>query len=413
MIVEAEKRGEIRPGDTLIEATSGNTGIALAMVAAMKGYRMVLVMPENQSLERRQTMRAYGAELVLTPEGGRHGGARATLAERDARARDAASSSTSSPIRTIRWRTTAAPAPRSGATPTAAITHFVSAMGTTGTIMGVSRFLKERNPAIAIIGAQPAEGAQIPGIRKWPEAYLPRIYDALARRSRRDRDAGRGRGHHAPPRGRGGHLLRHLRRRRLRGRAADRPRGRERGRSSSSSATAATATCPPASSPAEAHGRPRRHDPDPRLRHRDRAGRRRPAARPRPCARPRRRRRARLGGPAAARSRPAAISCSCTSSRVVAIGCALRDGDGFKIASVGERGRCASPSSSGASSTCIDKHTPQLVSWNGGGFDLPVLQPPRADPRRRPRRSSGTGATTTATSSTTATSAATTRATST
>jgi len=175
MIVEAEKRGDIRPGDTLIEATSGNTGIALAMVAAMKGYRLILVMPEHQSLERRQSMTAFGAELVLTPKAGGMEAARDTAE----RMRDEGQgtildqfANPDNPLAHYRgtgpeiWRDTGG-----------AITHFVSAMGTTGTIMGVSRFLKERNPAIAIIGAQPSEGSQIPGIRKWPEAYLPKIYD--------------------------------------------------------------------------------------------------------------------------------------------------------------------------------------------------------------------------------------------
>jgi len=175
MIVEAEKRGNIRPGDTLIEATSGNTGIALAMVAAMKGYRLILVMPEHQSLERRQSMTAFGAELVLTPKAGGMEAARDTAE----RMRDEGQgtildqfANPDNPLAHYRgtgpeiWRDTGG-----------AITHFVSAMGTTGTIMGVSRFLKERNPAIAIIGAQPSEGSQIPGIRKWPEAYLPKIYD--------------------------------------------------------------------------------------------------------------------------------------------------------------------------------------------------------------------------------------------
>jgi len=175
MIVEAEKRGDIRPGDTLIEPTSGNTGIALAMVAAMKGYRMILVMPDNLSLERRQAMRAYGAELVLTPKAGGMEYARDLAANMRSEGKGlildqfanldnprAHYSGTGPEI----WRDTEG-----------TVTHFVSAMGTTGTIMGVSRFLKERNPAIRIIGAQPAEGSQIPGIRKWPEAYLPRIFD--------------------------------------------------------------------------------------------------------------------------------------------------------------------------------------------------------------------------------------------
>jgi len=175
MIVEAEKRGDIKPGDTLIEATSGNTGIALAMVAAMKGYRMILVMPEHQSLERRQTMGAFGAELVLTPKAGGMEAARDTAERMRAEGQGIILDQFANPDNPLAhyrgtgpeiWRDTGG-----------AITHFVSAMGTTGTIMGVSRFLKERNPAIAIIGAQPAEGSQIPGIRKWPEAYLPKIYD--------------------------------------------------------------------------------------------------------------------------------------------------------------------------------------------------------------------------------------------
>jgi cysteine synthase B len=181
MIVEAERRGEIRPGDTLIEPTSGNTGIALAMVAAMRGYRMVLIMPDNLSVERRQAMKAYGAELILTPKAGGMEGAR-DLAE--AMVRDGKGTmldqfaNPDNPLAHYRgtgpelWRQTAG-----------RISHFVSAMGTTGTIMGVSRYLKERNPAIVVVGAQPAEGASIPGIRKWPEAYLPRIYE----RSRVDR----------------------------------------------------------------------------------------------------------------------------------------------------------------------------------------------------------------------------------
>ncbi len=175
MLVEAEKRGEIKPGDTLVEATSGNTGIALAMVAAMKGYRMILVMPDNQSLERRQSMRAFGAELVLTPKAGGMEHAR----DVSLRVRSEVNgvildqfANPDNPLAHYRgtgpeiWRDTGG-----------AITHFVSAMGTTGTIMGVSRFLKEQKPDVVIIGAQPADGAQIPGIRKWPEAYLPKIFD--------------------------------------------------------------------------------------------------------------------------------------------------------------------------------------------------------------------------------------------
>jgi S-sulfo-L-cysteine synthase (O-acetyl-L-serine-dependent) len=176
MVLGAERRGLIKPGATLIEATSGNTGIALAMVAAMRGYRMVLVMPESGSAERVQTMRAYGAEIVLTPKAGGMEAAR-DIAER---MRDEGKGiildqfgNPDNPLAHYRgtgpelWRDT-----------DGRITHFVSAMGTTGTIMGVSRFLKERNAAIEVIGAQPEEGSQIPGIRKWPPAYLPRIFDA-------------------------------------------------------------------------------------------------------------------------------------------------------------------------------------------------------------------------------------------
>jgi len=175
MIVEAEKRGEIRPGDTLIEATSGNTGIALAMVAAMKGYRMVLVMPDNQSLERRQSMRAFGAELVLTPKEGGMEKARDVAERMRAEGQGTILDQFANPDNPLaHYRGTG---PEIWRDTHGAITHFVSAMGTTGTIMGVSRFLKEKSPAIAIVGAQPAEGSQIPGIRKWPEAYLPRIFD--------------------------------------------------------------------------------------------------------------------------------------------------------------------------------------------------------------------------------------------
>jgi len=175
MIMHAEARGTIKPGDTLIEATSGNTGIALAMAAAMRGYKMILVMPENQTVERRQTMKAFGAELVLTPVSGSMELARdianRMVAEGKGIVLDQFANSdnpeahyegTGPEI----WRDTAGQ-----------ITHFVSSMGTTGTIMGVSRYLKEQNPNIKIIGVQPKEGAQIPGIRKWPEAYLPKIYD--------------------------------------------------------------------------------------------------------------------------------------------------------------------------------------------------------------------------------------------
>jgi cysteine synthase B len=175
MITHAEVRGRIKPGDTLIEATSGNTGIALAMAAAMRGYRMILIMPENQSMERRQSMRAFGAELVLTPKAGGMEAARDLADRMMADGKGVVLDQFANPDNPLAhyegtgpeiWRDTAG-----------RITHFVSSMGTTGTIMGCSRYFKEKNPAIRIIGCQPDEGSQIPGIRKWPEAYLPKIYD--------------------------------------------------------------------------------------------------------------------------------------------------------------------------------------------------------------------------------------------
>jgi len=227
MIRRAEERGEIRPGDRLIEATSGNTGIALAMIAAMKGYRMRLIMPDNLSAERRASMTAYGAELILTPasKGGMEHArdlAMQMQARGEGRVLDqfANEDNPRSHFETTGpeiWRDTAG-----------RISHFVSAMGTTGTIMGVSRFLKELNPAVQIVGAQPAEGSQIPGIRKWPQAYLPKIYDA----SRVDRleyvAQAEAEGDGAPDGGRGGPVLRHLGRRCLRHRPADRRRGGRR-----------------------------------------------------------------------------------------------------------------------------------------------------------------------------------------
>ncbi len=175
MIQGAEARGEIRPGDTLIEATSGNTGIALAMAAAMKGYRMILLMPENLSLERRQSMAAYGAEIILTPKAGGMEYARDLADQMQKEGKGKILDQFANPDNPRAhyvgtgpeiWRDTEG-----------RVTHFVSAMGTTGTIMGVSQYLKEKNPGIQIIGAQPEEGSQIPGIRKWPEAYLPKIFD--------------------------------------------------------------------------------------------------------------------------------------------------------------------------------------------------------------------------------------------
>ncbi len=175
MIVEAEKRGDIRPGDTLIEATSGNTGIALAMVAAMKGYRMVLIMPDNLSLERRQSMTAFGAELILVTKAEGMEGARDLALRMRREGKGVILDQFANPDNPLaHYRTTG---PEIWNDTQGRITHFVSAMGTTGTIMGVSRYLKERNPAIVIVGAQPAEGASIPGIRKWAPDYVPSIYD--------------------------------------------------------------------------------------------------------------------------------------------------------------------------------------------------------------------------------------------
>ena len=176
MIRRAEERGEIRPGDTLIEATSGNTGIALAMAAAIKGYRMVLIMPEDLSIERAQTMKAFGAELILTPKSGGMESAR-DLAERmqaEGKGRVLDQFANIDNPR-VHYETTG---PELWQQTAGRITHFVSAMGTTGTITGVSRFLKEKNPAVRIIGVQPSEGSRIPGIRKWPVEYMPEIFDA-------------------------------------------------------------------------------------------------------------------------------------------------------------------------------------------------------------------------------------------
>jgi cysteine synthase B len=176
MIQHAEQRGEIKPGDTLIEATSGNTGIALAMAAAIKGYRMVLIMPDNMSVERLQVMRAFGAEIVLVTRAQSMEGARDLAKQMEAEGQgkvldqfsnldnpQAHYAGTGPEI----WRDTGG-----------RVTHFVSAMGTTGTIMGTSRYLKEQNPQVQIVGVQPTEGAAIPGIRRWPKEYLPSIFDA-------------------------------------------------------------------------------------------------------------------------------------------------------------------------------------------------------------------------------------------
>ena len=178
MIKHAEERGEIKPGDTLIEATSGNTGIALAMAAAMKGYRMVLVMPEHMSVERRAVMKTFGAEIILVSKEASMEGARDLAKEMEARGEGRVLDQFSNPDNPLAhyegtgpeiWRDTEG-----------SITHFVSAMGTTGTIMGVSRYLKEQNPAVEIVGVTPSEGSAIPGIRRWPEAYLPSIFNAAA-----------------------------------------------------------------------------------------------------------------------------------------------------------------------------------------------------------------------------------------
>jgi cysteine synthase B len=175
MIRKAEERGQIMPGDTLIEATSGNTGIALAMVAAMRGYRMILVMPEHLSVERRQSMAAFGAKFVLTPKNGGMEKARDVAEQMQADGKGVILDQFANPDNPLAhyegtgpeiWRDSHGQ-----------ITHFVSSMGTTGTIMGCSRYFKEKNPRITIVGCQPTEGSQIPGIRKWPEAYLPRIFD--------------------------------------------------------------------------------------------------------------------------------------------------------------------------------------------------------------------------------------------
>lgn len=175
MILRAEERGEIRPGDTLIEATSGNTGIALAMVSAMKGYRMILIMPENMSQERRDAMQAFGAELILVSQEEGMEGARDRAAQMQSEGKGQVLDQFANPDNPdAHYRTTG---PEIWRDTGGQVTHFVASMGTTGTVMGTSRYLKEQNPEICIVGVQPAEGAAIPGIRRWPEAYLPRIFD--------------------------------------------------------------------------------------------------------------------------------------------------------------------------------------------------------------------------------------------
>jgi S-sulfo-L-cysteine synthase (O-acetyl-L-serine-dependent) len=175
MIKRAEERGEIKPGDTLIEATSGNTGIAQAMAAAIKGYRMVLIMPEDLSIERAQTMKAFGAELILTPKSAGIEYSRDLADQMQAEGKGRVLDQFANPDNPrVHYETTG---PEIWADTSGSVTHFVSAMGTTGTITGVSRFLKEKNPSIRIIGAQPSEGSRIPGIRKWPTEYMPKIYN--------------------------------------------------------------------------------------------------------------------------------------------------------------------------------------------------------------------------------------------
>ena len=175
MITRAELRGDIKPGDTLIEATSGNTGIALAMVAAIKGYRMILIMPDNSTAERKASMAAYGAELILVSQEAGMEGARDLALQMQAEGKGKVLDQFGNLDNPLAHYTGTGPEiwQQTGGT----ITHFVSSMGTTGTIMGVSGYLKDQNPAVQIIGLQPAEGAQIPGIRRWPEAYLPKIYE--------------------------------------------------------------------------------------------------------------------------------------------------------------------------------------------------------------------------------------------
>ncbi len=178
MIRRAEERGDIKPGDTLIEATSGNTGIALAMAAAIRGYRMVLIMPEDLSIERAQTMKAFGAELILTPKAGGMEAARDLADELQRQGKGLVLDQFANADNPrVHFETTG---PEIWQDTEGRVTHFVSAMGTTGTITGVSRYLRQRNPQVRIIGAQPSEGSRIPGIRKWPQEYLPRIYDPSA-----------------------------------------------------------------------------------------------------------------------------------------------------------------------------------------------------------------------------------------
>ena len=249
MIRRAEERGTIKPGDTLIEATSGNTGIALAMAAAIRGYRMLLDHARGPERRARADDEGVRRRAVLTPRSGGMEYARdlASQMEKDGKGRVLDQFANADNPR-IHYETTG---PEIWRDTDGRITHFVSAMGTTGTITGVSRYLQEKKPGVRIIGAQPSEGSRIPGIRKWPEEYLPKIYDPTAVDELVLVEPGRRRGDDAPPGARGGHLRRHLGGRRAAGsRCRSRRRSRTR-RSSSSSATAATATSRPASSPRE------------------------------------------------------------------------------------------------------------------------------------------------------------------
>ena len=208
MITRAELRGQIHAGDTLIEATSGNTGIALAMAAAIKGYKMILIMPDNSSAERKAAMTAYGAELILVSQEEGMEGARDLAQRMEAEGRGKVLDQFANGDNPEAHYTTTGPEIWRQTQGT--ITHFVSSMGTTGTIMGVSRYLKEQNDSVQIVGLQPMEGSAIPGIRRWPQEYLPKIYQADARRPHRRHGAKRSRGRHPSPGPRRRHLLRRV-----------------------------------------------------------------------------------------------------------------------------------------------------------------------------------------------------------
>ena len=223
MIKHAEARGEIKPGDTLIEATSGNTGIALAMAAAIRGYRLTLIMPEHMSAERRSTMKAFGAEIILVSRTASMEGARDLALQMQAEGKGRVLDQFANPDNPrAHYETTG---PEIWRDTQGKITHFVSAMGTTGTIMGTSRFLKEKNPAVQIIGVQPSDGSQIPGIRRWSKEYLPKIYDPRACGSGHGGKSERSRGDDARTRRARRHIRWHLFRRRRGGGVAFVARG--------------------------------------------------------------------------------------------------------------------------------------------------------------------------------------------